>query len=392
MFTRILAALALAPFATLLPASEPVSPPDLSAAEVTLPYSELKALWQSANRESLGKRKPPVEGALLSARYQLVFKGDMAAGVVEYELENFTDEWTTIPLLGAQTQVDEFEPADAQLIVRDGHYTVVTNRPGKQKLRLKFAVKLNRAADGTHFALVASPAAINSLSVAGLPEKQTLRALDATQLSAEKDRLSFRLPAIERIEFEIVPEQAAAAPTPNLPVAETAQAVVESALAKTRIVSDGALLTEIVYRIRHNRALPWIVNLPEGSELLEAKIDGQPVKPIDRGERNLEFSLPTGRAASAVLVSYTGKKPAFKPVSGQIAVELPQTGLLIHSLDWELRIPVAYEIAAFEGNVESAPCAKSDATSRVIPLHKELCKNERPRAEFFYQKPQQPNK
>ncbi|HSV61724.1 MAG TPA: hypothetical protein VLH83_00130, partial [Chthoniobacterales bacterium] len=158
-----------------------------------------------------------------------------------------------------------------------------------------------------------------------------------------------------------------------------------------RIVSDGALLTEIVYKIRHERAIRWSVNLPEGSELLEAKIDGQAVKPIDRGERNLEFALRTGREASAVLVSYTEKKPAFKPVSGQIAIELPQTSLLIHRLDWELRIPVAYEIAAFEGNVESAPCAQTDATSRAIPLHKELCKNERPRAEFFYQKPQ-PNK
>jgi hypothetical protein len=94
---------------------------------------------------------------------------------------------------------------------------------------------------------------------------------------------------------------------------------------------------------------------------------------------------------SGVSFSYTAKKPAFKPVSGQIAVELPQTELLVHWLDWELRIPVAYEIAAFEGNVESAPGDKTDATSRAIPLHKELCKNERPRAEFFYQKPQ-PNK
>ena|SRR2546423_2736430 len=392
MFTRIFAALALVPFATSLPAAEPVSPPDLSAAEITLPYSELKALWQSANREALAKRKPPVEAALLSARYQLVFKGDTAAGIVEYEMENFTDEWTTIPLLAAQTQVDEVEPSDVQFVVRDGHYTVVTNRPGKQKLRLKFAVKLNRSADGTHFALVASPAAINTLSVTGLPEKQTLRVLDATLLSADKDRLTFRLPAVERIEFEIVSEQAAAAPTPSGPVIETAQAVVETATAKTQIVSDGALLTEIVYKIRHERALRWSVNLPEGSELLDAKVDGQPVKPIDRGGRTLEFALPTGRGISAILISYTGKKPPFKPVSGQLAVELPQTGLLVHRLDWELRIPVAYEVAAFEGNVESEHCAKSDATSRAIPLHKELCKNERPRAEFFYQKPQQPNK
>jgi hypothetical protein len=176
-----------------------------------------------------------------------------------------------------------------------------------------------------------------------------------------------------------------------LPLIETAQAVVETAGAKTRIVSDGALLTEIDYSIRHQRALRWSVDLPDGSELLSATVDGQPVKPIDRGNSVLEFALPGGKDLSAVALSYTAKKPAFKPVSGQIAVELPQTNLLVHWLDWELRIPVAYEIAAFEGNVESAPCDKSDATSRVIPLHKELCKNERPRAEFFYQKPQ-PNK
>ncbi|MFN2621795.1 MAG: hypothetical protein ABR611_03025 [Chthoniobacterales bacterium] len=391
MFTRILAGLALVPFATSLFAAEAVRPPDLNSGQVTLPYPELKALWQSANRETPAKRKPPVEAALLSARYQLILKGDLAAGVVEYEVETFTDEWIAIPLLGAQTGLDEIEPADVQLIVREGHYALVTNRPGKQKLRLKFAVKVSAGTDGTHFALVASPAAINTLSVAGLPKKQTLRVVDATQLSADKDRINFRLPAVDRIEFQILPEQSGVPPAPSLPLVEIAQAVVETATAKTRIVADGALLTEITYDIRHERALPWIVNLPEGSELLEAKIDGQPVKPIDRGERTLEFALSSGKELSAVFISYTEKKPPFKPVSGQLAVELPQTDLLMHSLDWELRIPVTYEIAAFEGNVESAPCAKTDATSRVIPLHKELCKNERPRAEFFYQKPP-PNK
>ena len=142
MFTRILAGLAGMALVTSLLAAEPIRPPDLNATQVTLPYSELKALWQSAHREASAKRKPPVEAALLSARYQLSLKGDIAAGVVDYEVENFTDEWTTIPLLGVQTPVDEIEPADAQLIIREGRYAVVTNRPGKQKLRLKFAVKL----------------------------------------------------------------------------------------------------------------------------------------------------------------------------------------------------------------------------------------------------------
>ena len=549
MVTKLLAGLALGAFAISAFAAPLAMPPDLKEAHVTIPYSELKALWQAGQRETPEKRKPPVEAALLSARYQVVLKGDLAAGVVEYEIENFTDEWTTILLLGAQTQVDEIEPADVQLIVRDDHYAFVTNKPGKQKLRLKFAVKMN----GANFALITSPAAINTISVAGLPEKETLRIADATQLAAEKDRISFRLPATERIEFEVVAEKAVVPPTPSLwkldtqalvqfadgklkyrarlaanadngsglsmelefppgfditkvtgpdlghwqattaenqarrlqlrwqtrdllrreveieydapqsltggewnlkaprllagennpplfvvvpepgleltvpgqaapprqlpawmlektdgknylavigdaalsakwlPLVETAQAVVETVNAKTRIVADGALLTEIGYNIRHERALRWRVSLPEGSELVATSVDGQPVKPIDRGDRVLEFALPSGKEVSGVSFSYTAKKPAFKPVSGQIAVELPQTELLVHWLDWELRIPVVYEIAAFEGNVESAPGDKTDATSRAIPLHKELCKNERPRAEFFYQKPQ-PNK
>jgi hypothetical protein len=549
MVKKIFAQLAPLAFAFSGFAAEPPSPPDLTEARVTLPYSELKTLWQAAQPQAPEKRKPPVEAALLSARYQITLKGDQASGVVEYETESFTDEWTTVPLLGATTQIDEVEPADVQLITRDGHYALVTNRPGKQKLRLKFAVKLSGTTEGAHFRLQTSPAAINTLTVGGLPEKQTLRLADATQISAEKDRATFRLPAQEQLNFDVVPEKAVTPPVPSrwklgaqafvefaegrlnyrarlaansdhgsgltmelefppgvdvtkiegadlsdwqvtiaedqarrvhlrwrtrdilrreleveynfpqslsagqwslrsprlldgendpplfvvvpeegleltagetaaprqlpswlrdkvngknflvclgdapvtakwLPLIETAQAIVETVTAKTRIVSDGALLTEIYYSIRHERALRWSIDLPEGCELLAARIENQPVKPIDRGNRVLEFSLPSGKPITAIALSYTAKKPAFKPVSGQLAVELPQTDLLIHRIDWELRIPVAYEVAAFEGNVESGPSGKPDETSRPIQLHKELCKNERPRAEFFYQKPQ----
>src|SRR3954470_17480560 len=211
----IFAQVVAAAFATATLSAEPAAVPDLNEARIILPYAELKALWQAAQKEAPEKRKPPVESALLAARYQLVLKGDQAAGLVEYETESFTDEWTVIPLLGAQTQIDEVEPADVQVIVREGYYALVTNRPGKQKLRIKFAAKLNPTTDGTHFRLISSPAAVNTLSVAGLPEKQTLRIADATQLSAEKDRASFRLPATERIEFEIVPEKAVVPPTPS---------------------------------------------------------------------------------------------------------------------------------------------------------------------------------
>src|SRR3954462_8554534 len=214
MVKHVFSRLGMLVFATCALGAEPAAPLELNEARVTLPYPELKALWQAAHRETPAKRKPPVEAALLSARYQLFLKGDLAAGVVEYEIENFTAGWTPIALLGAQTQGDEIDPADVQLIVREGHYALVTNRPGKQKLRLKFAVKLNGAADGARFAIETAPAAVNTVSVAGLPEKQTLRIPDATQLASEKDRVSFRLPAQERIEFEVVPEKPV---TPAIP-------------------------------------------------------------------------------------------------------------------------------------------------------------------------------
>src|ERR1044072_4183517 len=80
-------------------AAEPAAVPEFGDARVTLPYGELKTLWQAAQPEKPPeKRKPPVEATLLAARYQLTLKGDQASGVVDYETQSFSDEWTVIPL------------------------------------------------------------------------------------------------------------------------------------------------------------------------------------------------------------------------------------------------------------------------------------------------------
>ena len=97
----------------------------------------------------------------------------------------------------------------------------------------------------------------------------------------------------------------------------------------------------------------------------------------------MEIDLNGGQdQRSEVRFSYTGKKPAFEPVSGKLDVELPQTDLLVSRIDWELRIPANYELTAMEGNVEDAP----GGSPGVIKLCKELCKGEQPMAQIFYQK------
>jgi len=171
-----------------------------------------------------------------------------------------------------------------------------------------------------------------------------------------------------------------------LPLVPTTPAVIDSAQSAMRVVPDGALINEMTYAIRHEGPLTWQLHLPEGSQLLACSVNGQRVNPVDRGSGVIELAVdaPEHKPVTEVKISCTARKEAFKPVSGQIDLELPGTDLLIQKLDWELQIPASYELAAIEGNVETSPSSRPG----LILLHKELCKNERAGIRLYYQKPE----
>jgi hypothetical protein len=171
-----------------------------------------------------------------------------------------------------------------------------------------------------------------------------------------------------------------------LPRVATTTAVIETAQSKMRVVTDGALLNESVYTLRHEGPLVWQLQLPEGSHLLTCTVNGRRTDPVNRGEDLIELALaaPEEKSLTEVKISYTARKPPFQPVSGQLALELPQTALLIYKLEWELQLPASYDLVAIEGNTESAPGGKPGLTM----LRKELCKDERPNTRLFYQKPE----
>ena len=524
--------------------------PDLSEARVTIPYPEIKALWAAAQQNHNKKEDytPPVESTIVSARYQIALSSDQATGIADFDIQGFTDHWTVIPLLGTDAQIESIEPVDLQIFIRDKYYALASNRPAKQTVSIKFAVKLVPSDDGTQLRLPIAPASINTLTVTGVPQKQALRVTNGTQVSGNKTGATFRLAPQDHIELNLVPEQSLAAPIPShwkiepqafvqftdgkllyqtriaahadngsalamdlqfppdanvinitradidgwqvksgenqsqvahiqwkmrdvlrreldivydlpqpltapqwkllspqvegesspplyvlalapgleltpppaspvprqlphwlaeraqeinflvyagdkplqarwLPLVSTPRAVAETVQANTHIVPDGAVITELAYDIRHETAYSWKLTLPKGAELLASSVDGRGVNPIDCGEGGIQFSLPAGRTASEVKLSYTAKGAVFKPVSGKIVIDLPQTELLTSKLDWALRIPAAYEVAAFEGNVEPNPnSGQADADSRTILLHREIFKGEQPNAELYYQK------
>ncbi len=546
--------LTLFPLAFPAIAAQPAdATPDLSDARVTIPYSELKSLWTAAQprRERKEESAPPVESTTVSAHYQLAIHEAQATGSAQFEIQQFTGKWTVIPLLGAEAQLESVDPAHTQIIIRDNYYRLVSNRPGRQTVTIRFTTRILPAAEGAQLRLHIAPASINTLAVTGIPQKQALQVADATPLSVAKNGATFQLTPEDHLEVNLVSAKSLEAPilshwkmepqafvrftdgklayqtridahadngsgltmdlqfppdanvsnitgadlahwqiqpgdgqtqiahiqwqtrdllrreveilydlpqpltasewklespqvldgesspplyllalepglelttnAPNpaprqlpkwladnaeginylvfagegplqarwLPLVQTPHALAETVQAKMQVVPDGALLAEMDYDIGHEAAYEWKLTLPDGAELLSSSVDGRPVNPIDCGEHIIEFSLPAGRPSSDVKLSYTAKGPPFEPVSGKIDIDLPQTELLTNKLDWELQIPAAYEVAAFQGNVEPDPnSGQTDAGSRLIRLHREIFKADRPSVELFYQKPE----
>ena len=176
----------------------------------------------------------------------------------------------------------------------------------------------------------------------------------------------------------------------RLPLIHTARATVEESRFRTRLVVDGALLTEGTLNVRHDGPVTLTLTLPADTQLLACSVQGHDALPVDRGRGRIDFTLPAGDAGkpTQVSLSYTGHLPALAPVAGQIALSLPETDLFVQKMEWELQIPEAYELTALDGNVSLTPSPSSTTTNEppLIHLRKDLLKGEKPTVELFYQK------
>ncbi len=175
----------------------------------------------------------------------------------------------------------------------------------------------------------------------------------------------------------------------RLPLIHTARATVEESRFHTRLVVDGALLTEGAMSVRHDGPLTLTLTLPTDAQLLSCSVQNHDALPVDREQGRIDLTLPAGNAGKAteVNLSYTGHLSALAPVAGQVALALPETDLFVQTMLWDIQIPEAYELTALEGNVSLVPGASSTTGNvPLIHLRKDLLKGEKPTAELFYQK------
>lgn len=170
-----------------------------------------------------------------------------------------------------------------------------------------------------------------------------------------------------------------------LPRIETARAMVSEAAYETRLVDDGAMLISGKLTVEHGQAIELSLTLPAFEEVLTGRLNGSATRPIQRSEDVIEFVLPANpKGRSEVEFSYAAQGEAFDAVSGRLDLQLPQTELFIHALNWRLDIPDRFETSAIQGNVVFD--AKAGKPTHDLHLVKRLVRREHPAVQIHYRR------
>lgn len=226
--TKWNACLAMTGLLLSLPASaqERQDLPSLKSAEVTIPYVELKQLWEAARRgqeprKERASSKPPVTAVINSAEYELNLSGEAPTLTAIYQVTSLSADWEAIPLLGGDARLVSAETGEASLISVADRYCLMTNAIGTHKLVLQLALPQPSAwTDGLR--LCPEGATLNQLRIAGLPEGKTITIPGILPTTSDDESATFHLPgksteltlALGRREKIVAPPEPAP-PTPS---------------------------------------------------------------------------------------------------------------------------------------------------------------------------------
>jgi hypothetical protein len=169
-----------------------------------------------------------------------------------------------------------------------------------------------------------------------------------------------------------------------IPVAATADGVVTNAEWSLKIEPDGAMLATGVLTIEHKNQLGFVFDTPAGMKLLSCQVSGKAVSPVDLGVGMLQVTLSGQSENPRLTCSFTGRTEALDPVEGTVRLTLPKVPLFTHALLWQLDLPTGYQ-AETHGNLTRQQVAPGTPPSRII-LKKNLCRDERPEIQLFYQR------
>ena len=216
-FPSLLALLTTAASAATLP--EPPPSPDLGRAFVTIPYAELRALWEAGQRKPEPAAPPevaPVPFLVHRADVRIAL-GEAASKIdAEFEVEALEKKWQRIPLLGGEVRLEKAEAGERSIVWDEG-YALLTNVPGRTPVALHLATRGARQLT-VPLKLKLGSASVKRLSVSGIPAG--LEARVNGQAGASADGVAvFLLPGdAGEVSLELTVPKIAEAPKPPPPI------------------------------------------------------------------------------------------------------------------------------------------------------------------------------
>ncbi len=110
--------------------------PGLSNATVTIPYTELKALWESSQSSTAAQHLPPVAASILSADYTTRWDHRGFEIDCRFVAENLVDTWSTIPLFGPDLRIKSIDPPAVRVISGSDGSAVLLERRQRQEFQI----------------------------------------------------------------------------------------------------------------------------------------------------------------------------------------------------------------------------------------------------------------
>ena len=175
---------------------EPPASSALDRATVTIPYAELRGLWEAAHarRVETPAPAPPVGSIVHSAELQLRLGETTSALEAVFDVEALDSRWQSIRLIGGDVQLDASETNDQAIVWQDG-YSLLTNKPQRSRVKLQFsAAGLKSLTEPRALKVQLDGATVKRLRVAGVPAGVEVRANDQPATSFRDSEATFALP------------------------------------------------------------------------------------------------------------------------------------------------------------------------------------------------------
>jgi carboxypeptidase family protein len=156
--------------------------------------------------------------------------------------------------------------------------------------------------------------------------------------------------------------------------ADVLSAIAERATVTTLTNIEGRTLTEVSLRVR-NHAKPFMkIELPAGTQLLSAEVEGERVKPVEGADGTriplLRAGLDSSKPYNVSFVYYSSGSRFAK--SGAYDMGLPKLSIPVNLLTWEVSLPERLEVRQFGGNALSAELFPASIAKNIVDSVDEL--------------------